>query len=138
MNDRHKYRVWDKYLNVMITDVRGWVIDQKKERFRYFRDNNDMPDGMGTELMLLENAIIEQCTGLKDKNGKLIFEGDVVEWEHKAEEYDIVWFLWSEERMGWWCNDIFKNEFNICELNYNCCEIIGNIHEKMEPQDETN
>jgi len=86
------------------------------------------------EIFQVHPESVEQCTGLKDSNGKLIYEGDIIEWEHKDNEYDIVWFIWSDERMGWWCNDVFGNEFNICELNFSCCEVIGNTNENPELQ----
>jgi uncharacterized phage protein (TIGR01671 family) len=61
-NDRFKFRVWDCVTGKYISPCQLGV-------------NHD-----GTFRCGREHIIIEQCTGQKDKNGKLIFEGDVYEW----------------------------------------------------------
>jgi hypothetical protein len=70
-----------------------------------------------------DNAILEQCTGLKDKRGNLIYEGDIVKGE------DISWakvifsygeFL-LEEKTGGYADLTYYSPY---------IEIIGNIHEK--------
>lgn len=65
MNSRFKFRVWDdthkQYL--LASDA---IIDGRTGKI--FHD----------PIFAIEYSI-EQCTGLKDKNGKLIFEGDVLQ-----------------------------------------------------------
>ena len=63
MTDRFKFRVWDKEFN------QYWTDEAIKENAAWllFPDNDN-----------IENIEIEQCTGLKDKNGKLIYESDIL------------------------------------------------------------
>ena len=82
---------------------------------------------------------VGQYTGLTDKNGKKIFEGDILEFIYDdAKSFHIV--QWSYEYAGWATQNIdekydaetmdFWDEFR------GCYEIIGNIHDNPELLEE--
>jgi hypothetical protein len=74
----------------------------------------------------------EQCTGRKDKNDKLIFEGDILqgydEWGNPNCVYVVTW---CEDYCAFNAisNDKSYNSFAFCR-DERWKEIIGNIHEK--------
>lgn len=69
--DRFKFRIWDKktkqYLNTadLYIDSNG-IIHAHKWVWGEYKNAN-------------ENLIVEQCTGLKDADGNLIYEGDIIQ-----------------------------------------------------------
>lgn len=70
-----------------------------------------------------ENLI--QCTNLKDKNGKLIYEGDIVKDDHGALHY-VKWCY-----NGFQLNPVWKNGYTIGIVD-NEIEVIGNIYQNPE------
>ena len=84
-------------------------------------------------------AVIMQCTGIADKNGKLIYEGDVLKihtvWEHRPYYYAIV--KWQRNRYKF--QKIGKGVFlgDIAPLKHFAnSEVIGNIYENPELLEE--
>lgn len=74
---------------------------------------------------------IGQCTGLKDKNGNLIYEGDIVECD---EGIGKVFYSIPTASLGIEFSDYSIYGSNICHYDIDVidCVIIGNIHENKE------
>ena len=83
----------------------------------------------------LENNVLMQCTGLKDKNGKLIYENDIVKFYFDNDEIIAV-LIWDNDESRFYLNttDYFKDRY---VTDYEITkqekyEVIGNIHENPE------
>ena len=129
-----KFRVWDK-------DVCAYIDRKRTFDFTsYLRLNFDEGNGVAIDSLCPGRYIYEQYTGLKDKNGKEIHEGDIISvtqgykpdtWEERG----IV--VWDDEYArfdageciadgGW--EAIFPN----WRGEIDGIKVIGNIHENPE------
>ncbi|WP_342987383.1 YopX family protein [Streptococcus parasanguinis] len=84
-----------------------------------------------------ENIILMQSTGLKDKNGKEIFEGDVIAIEVDDTETPINARVFQNIKIGVLMFHVFEDNEDVpmvelLEDNSVAFEIIGNIYENPE------
>jgi uncharacterized phage protein (TIGR01671 family) len=115
MNTREiKFRAWDKkyntWFNGNVFDLMSQVADIKSD----------------------DEFIYQQYTGLKDKNNKEIYEGDICKvWGHPQLQQKFEWdavVIWEEFSAGFHFQKILPTQV-IWDMGHNTCEIIGNIYE---------
>lgn len=122
MNNRFKFRIWD--------------IKQQKYRQRTHHEadvclnclTGKVLFGEGIEIYGEEDdkdVILEQCTGTKDKNGKLVYEGDFI----KTTNGTIGYIVWSQKDLAFMTKDLNHKEKEVYLVE---CEVIGNIHENAD------
>jgi hypothetical protein len=107
-----KFRAWDKENKFMLkifdnTTRENWYLPQWKGRHE-----------------------VMQYTGLKDKNNKEIYEGDVLHCDGHWNLYAV----WDEEnaRFAFLCTDWVVTQGHPIQPNISSYCIIGNIHENPE------
>ena len=125
-----KFRAWDSAKKEMFTDTfaiteSGQVVVVEQEFV------TSTPD-----YIFVEHLVVMQSTGLKDKNGKEIFEGDIVRMRNPRDRRQIGMFqvvrVANSPVLGLLDKKLTTEIFNLYEHMRNYYEIIGNIHENPE------
>lgn len=140
MKDRFKFRLYDKEKGLMLYEDSEILRTEKVYEYeelwwanvafpikaisRFFDYNSE------------ERFVLQQCTGLKDRNGKLIYEGDLLKTRFGL----ILKVYWREQSAMFWLETLDGvipfTFYAKQQLDGDLMEIIGNIYENKELLEE--
>jgi len=123
-----KFRAWYVLAEEMIDEIL-MISFVRKEIIGKFSDGSTSVPLKFEDKRNGEDVVLMQSTGLRDKNGKEIFEGDVLETKDGLLDGVVEY----RTDLGMWTNSLFRyNNFerlcNVADSTY----IIGNIYENPE------
>ena len=120
-----KFRAWLKEKKEMIDNARP---DFFCKQLNYLRGNS--AGGQDVLGVSTEDIELMQYTGLKDKNNKEIYEGDVLSNGNDEKPYKVIFENGSfrAEFEG----DFEEHSFDLIDVVAQGCELVGNIYESPE------
>lgn len=126
-----KYRAWDVLAEKMIDEIL-MISFIRKEIIGKFSDGSTSVPLKFEDERNGEDVILMQSTGLRDKNGKEIFEGDIL--DYKGRKALVRWHGSYASFIYRFVDELQKRntEWKPLYLAYMKCEIIGNIYENPE------
>lgn len=89
--------------------------------------------GVNGEWFQVVPKSVGQYTGLKDKNEKKIFEGDIIRYQRGIDKFELMVVVWNESTASLVL--AYSKDMNYYEtlMNTKCyCEVIGNIYYNPE------
>lgn len=113
--------------NPFFKGVRSWISSEQEDKTRLRSISRTQALWNSIEV---DSSTICQCTGLKDKNGKLIWEKDIVRCEVGTAE--VIWDK-SGWRTKWLKNELWRKDLHYWTVeNSEGAEVIGNIFDNPE------
>lgn len=137
MQRQIKFRIWSNDANKFIPSDLDRFFVTMDGKIALVDDFGDTPS---LKIFKESYGVIQQYTGLKDKNGVEIYEGDILPFRKKLLDSNIN-YKWYKYNGVVTCNDKlacyelrYNNENSIEGLSYwaGSVEVIGNIHENPE------
>lgn len=125
-----KFRIWDGAKN-------EWLASSNKDALPYYGFalvGEVMTVQSPPVWSLDEGNVVEQYTGLKDKNGTEIYEGDIIKVEGDAEIYRVEWIYSGFGLEPRYNSPLYPILGNV-KLRKKI-EVIGNVHENPELVEE--
>lgn len=126
-----KFRAWDKITKKLYA-VSGLEFDENGEVCEVYLAGIQIDESNPTaNVRKPSDVILNQYTGLKDKNGKEIYEGDIVlVANHGLTPFAVIYREWD---CSFLCGNEFAEDYvHMFKSLPQCYEVIGNIHKNPE------